>query len=78
MEHSDTLGQRNEFCKGLCFGLFHDLLPVGLDRTFGRPQFARNMPVGLAEDNKLKNLPLARRERRNKRAKPVNGGCCSP
>ena len=36
MEYSKPLGQRNEFCKGLCFGLFHDHLTVCLYRAFGR------------------------------------------
>jgi hypothetical protein len=51
-------------------------LTVSLDRAFGRPQFARNMLVGLAEDDKFKNLPLARCECRNKRTKVVKDGFC--
>ena len=67
MKQPDSLGERNEFCEGLYLGFFpHDFLAVSLDRTFGRPQFARNMLVGLAEDDKFEDLALAWRERRNK------------
>ncbi len=52
--------------------LFHDAVPVRLDRTLGRVQVVGNLLVALAEDDEIENLDFARREVRHFGLKRLN------
>jgi hypothetical protein len=57
----EPLGKGDKFGYGSDLHFFHHLMSVCLDRAFRGTQDAGSLPVGLAANYKLENLPLARR-----------------
>ena len=64
-QNSGPLGKRNQFGKGLDLQLLHHPVAMGLDRALGRAQYVGNLLVGLAANDKIEDLALARRQRRD-------------
>ena len=68
---ADPFGKRNKFRQGPNLQLLHNLLSVGFDRALGPAQRAGDMLVGVADNDKVEDLPLARCQRCDKRANDV-------
>jgi hypothetical protein len=60
-QNADPLGEGGKFGQGLNLHFLDHPLAVGFDCAFGRAQRARDLFVGLAANDKLEDLPLARR-----------------
>ena len=69
--NSDPFGKRNKFRQHPNPQLLHNLLSVGFDRALGPAQRAGETLVGVANDDKVEDLPLARCQLCDKRANDV-------
>ena len=58
-----TLGERDKLRHASNLQLLHRLLPVSLDRALRPAQSAGDMLVGVADNDKVEDLPLARCQR---------------
>src|SRR5258705_5673162 len=70
-QNPGTLGKRHQLREGLDLHLLHHPVAMRLDRALGRTQYDGNLLVGLAANNELEDLPLARRQLRNMGAHDV-------
>lgn len=62
VQDPNSLGKGHKFRQRLDLHFLHDPVTMGLNRTFGPPQRAGDLLVGLAANDKFKDLPLARRQ----------------
>src|SRR6266481_1443775 len=64
-QNPSTLGKGDQLGEGLDLQLLHHPVAMGLDRAFGRAQYVGDLLVGLAANDKIEDLALARRQRRD-------------
>ena len=64
-QNPSTLGKRDQLREGLDLQLLHYSVAMRLDRAFGRAQYVGDLLVGLAANDKIEDLALARRQRRD-------------
>jgi hypothetical protein len=62
-QNAKPLGKGDKFHKRLHLHFFHHSVAMGLDRAFGAAQHAGGLFVGVAANDMVENLPLARRQR---------------
>ena len=71
---ADPLGQRHQFRHGSDLHFLHHPLAVRLDRALRAAQGIPGLLVGLAANNKLEDLPFARRQSRDTSANHIQLG----
>ena len=69
--NADPLGQRHQFRHGSDLHFLHHPLTVRLDRALCAAQGIPSLLVGLAANNKLEDLPFARRQSRDTSANHI-------
>ena len=74
MQVADSFGLRHQFRHGSDLHFLHHPLAVRLDRALRAAQGIPGLLIGLAANNKLEDLPFARRQSRNTSANHVQLG----
>jgi hypothetical protein len=69
--NADTLSEGYKFRQGPNLHFLHHPMAMGLDGAFGTAQRVGDLLVGLAANDKVENLPLARRQCRDMSANHI-------
>ena len=70
-KNAEPLAKGYKFRQGLDLHLLHHPVAMGLDGTLGTTQRAGDLLVAVAANDKVENLPLARRQCRDMSANDV-------